>query len=120
MSDLAGLAAFVTGLIVGGSIAWLARGDTVRTLREHIRESRIAEALATDRLVHAWKEGAQIAPRPTPAAPPLQPLPKDLADHVNQWDDPEHKAMLEADIRARQARGLSSTAILMALDNEHP
>ena len=119
-ADLAALVAFLTGLIAGGSVAWLARGDTVRVLTAQLRESRLAEALATDRLVHAWKDGAHVPPRPVEPGPPPQPLPKDLQDYVNQWEDPEHRAEEEAKIRAMQARGLSSVAILMQLDNQHP
>ena len=112
--------AVVVGIVVGLVGGWYLTWPVTRVLRTELDRARKAEELATDRLVHAWKEGAQIPPRPTEPGPPLQPLPQDLADHVDQWDDPEHKAELEGHIRALQARGLSSTAILMHLDNEHP
>lgn len=118
--ELACLITFLTGLIVGGSVAWLARGDTIKALREHVKEARTAEALATDRLVHAWREGAQIPPRPTEPGPPPQPLPRDLADHIAQWDDPEHRAEQEAQIRALLATGRTPAAVLMHLENQHP
>ena len=115
------LIAYGVGGVLGSALAWFSRGETIRFLREQLEGARAAEALATDRLVHAWKDGAQIPPRPgEKPAVPLQPLPADLKAHVEQWDDAEHRAMLESDIRAMLGRGLSPVAVLMALDNQHP
>lgn len=107
-------------LALGAAAGWLARGDTVAVLRQQLHQAREAEAIATDRLVHAWKEGATIAPRPLEEIPPPQPLPAELQAELAQWEDSEHRIALEQRMRAGMQKGLSTTAILLDLDNLHP
>lgn len=118
MLDL--LAAWGLGLVLGGTLAWLARRDTIRALEEQVTWLRTQEALATDRLVHAWKEGATIPPRPPEPVPPPEPLPAVLQDELDQWEDSEHRVMLEAQMRAGLHAGKDTTRILLELDNSHP
>jgi len=113
------IVSFLIGLTTGGLVLWLAHRETATVLIEQLHRAQVAEAEATDRLVHAWREGATIPPRPQPI-PPVQPLPPDLQVELDQWEDQEHKVMLEAQMRAGMARGLSSTAVLLELDNLHP
>lgn len=110
------VAAYLLGVVTG----WLIYHREVVTLRQELRRAHAAETVATDRLVHAWKDGATIPPRPAEPVPPPLPLPKELLEYVAQWEDPEHRAMLEARFRAEMGAGKGATAILMALDNEHP
>ena len=108
------------GAALGALAAWLARADTIGVLRAELERARKAEEVATDRLVHAWKEGAVVPPRPSEPAPPPDPLPGPLLEEINQWEDGEHRAMLEAHFRQEMARGKSVPAILLELDNVHP
>lgn len=110
------LAAYLVGVMFG----WLMQRGSISVLREQLHDARQAEALATDRLLHAWKDGATIPPRPVELPPPPGPLPAELLEEINQWEDPEHRAMLEARFRAELATGKGVPAILLALDNEHP
>jgi hypothetical protein len=114
------LLAFGLGLLLGSVVAGLARGETVKFLREQLAQARKAEELATDRLVHAWKDGAQIPPRPSEPAPPPVVLPKDLQDYVAQWEDPEHRAEQEAQVRELLGTGRSPMAVLQYLEDQHP
>lgn len=114
------LASFGIGFGAGALVFWLARAELVRVLRGELAEARKAEAVATDRLVHAWKEGATIAPRPPDAVPPLEPLPAALQEELDQWEDAEHRVMLEAQMREGLRRGKDAVRILLELDNTHP
>lgn len=114
------LGAFLAGFGAGALVFWLARTELVRVLRAELVTARKAEALATDRLVHAWQEGATIPPRPPDEIPPPDPLPGALQDELNQWEDPEHRVMLEAQMREGLRRGKDPVRILLELDNTHP
>ncbi len=114
------LIAYGLGLVLGAAVAWLARRDTIDTLKEQVHWLREQEAIATDRLVHGWKEGATVAPRPLPELPKQEPLPSLLKDELQQWEDPEHRVTLEAEFRAMLGRGMTATAILKEMDNRHP
>lgn len=111
---------FLVGLVAGFAIAYLARRETIDVLLAQLGQARGAEALATDRLVHAWQEGARIPPRPAPEPEPVQPLPEILQKELDDWEDPEHRAMLEATMRAGLQKGQDPVRILMELDNLHP
>lgn len=119
-AELAAVAGFCAGLLVGGALLWLARSETVRVLDAQLEQARTAERVATDRLVHAWREGATVPPRPVEAAPPPEPLPSELQAELDQWEEPEHKAMLERKMRELIQAGRSTVAVLMELDNLHP
>ena len=114
------LIAGLVGAALGALAAWLARADTITVLKEQLEQARRAEEIATDRLVHAARDGAVVAPRPTPPIPPLQPLPKVLLDELRQWEDVEHRVELEGQMRNLMARGMNATAVLLALDDQHP
>ncbi len=114
------IASFIAGLAAGAIILWLARAETIRFLRAELQDARKAEQVATDRLLHAWKEGATIAPRPTETPPPPDPLPAVLQEEIDHWEDPEHRIMLEAQMREGIRRGKDTTRILLELDNLHP
>jgi hypothetical protein len=114
------IASFLVGLFLGAALLWWARGETIRVLREQLKQAREAEVVATDRLVNAWKEGEKVLPRPEEAPPPPEPLPADLQAELDQWEDVEHRVMLEAAMRDGMRRGLSTVAILLELDNMHP
>lgn len=117
---LAGAIGLVAGLLIGGALLWLSRSETVRVLTTQLEQARDAERVATDRLVHAWREGATIPPRPAEEAPPPDPLPETLQAELDQWEDPEHRAMLERKMRTLLQAGRDPVAVLMELDNLHP
>lgn len=108
------------GFAFGALAAWLARADTIHVLTVQLDNARAAEAIATDRMVHAAQAGAIVPPRPLPTPPPLQPLPSILRDELQQWEDPEHRIVLEGQMRNLMARGMDATAVLLTLDNQHP
>jgi hypothetical protein len=122
MSDLiAGAVIFALGAAFGAAAAWLARADTIAILREQLQQARHAEEVATDRLVHAWKAGATVAPRPLERAiPKPEPLPEPLQSEIDQWEDPETRVMLEARFREGLMIGKSVPSLLLELDNHHP
>lgn len=112
--------AWLLGIGIGALLAWWAQRPVIVLLEQQLAQSKKAEETATDRLVHAWREGATIPPRPSPPPPPLEPLPPELQQELNDWEDGEHRAILEAQMRAGLAQGKSSVAILLELDNRHP
>lgn len=114
------LVAVVAGLAAGAVLAWLAARAVIAQLEGAVDWHRKQEQVATDRLVHAWKDGAVVPPRPADPTPAPDPLPEELQTELDQWDDPEHRAMLEARMRDGLQRGRGVTAILMELDNLHP
>jgi hypothetical protein len=115
------LVALVIGLVVGGALAWLARGDTIARLERQVEWHREQEIVATDRLLHAWREDKIVVPaRPVEATPPPQPLPAALQEEVDQWENPETRAAIDEKIRGMLRRGWAPTRILLELDNHHP
>lgn len=114
------IVSFLIGLLAGAVILWLARSETIRVLRDQLHQAREAEVVATDRLVNAWKEGERVLPRPVELPPPPDPLPPELQAELDQWEDGEHRVMLEAQMRDGIRRGLGTVAILLELDNLHP
>lgn len=123
MTTVVALVLYGLGMaLLGGAIAAAFRGETIAVLREQLKIAREAEAVATDRLVHAWREDKSITipPRPAEPVPPPDPLPSDLQAEVDQWESPESRLIVEQKIRVMLARGLAPPAILLALDNEHP
>lgn len=114
------VAAVGVGLLLGAGLAGLAAWFVVRQLRSAVEWHRKQEQVATDRLVHAWKDGATIPPRPSEPIPPPEPLPSVLQEEIDQWEDGENRSMLEARMRAGLHAGLSPTAILLQLDDLHP
>lgn len=118
MSEL--FVGFVIGLVVGGVLAWLAREETLRLVKSELKEARKQEAIATDRLVHAWHAEAKIPPRPQEALLPPEPLPATLQAELDVWEDQEHRAMLEAQMRSMLRAGKDPVRILLELDNVHP
>lgn len=118
---LAGLIGFVVGVAAGFVVCRQGFGQTVRVLSDHLKWAREQEAIATDRLVHAWREdNATIAPRPPEPVPPPEPLPRVLQEEVDGWETPETRAVVEEKIRGMMRRGFNSTRILLELDNHHP
>lgn len=120
MNYLVAYVAGTVGILAGVALGILVGRDTIRVLEEQIKHLRTEVAVATDRLVHAWKEGATIPPRPLEAPLPLPVLASELQAEIDQWEDPTHRAEIEAEIRARMGRGEAAPAILLALDNHHP
>lgn len=114
------LVGHAVGLVLGATAAWLARRDTIRALEEQVTWLRTQEAIATDRLVHAWKEGATVPPRPAEEIPPPDPLPSVLQEELDQWEDQQHRVELELQMRAGLHAGKDPVRILMELDNSHP
>lgn len=97
--------ALVAGLIIGAALTWFVHRDELEYLRREL-------AQATDRLAHARIEkGAEIAPRPVEYEPP-EPLPAELQQIVNEWEDPESRAVTESKIRGWIAEGWGNEAIL--------
>lgn len=80
-------------------------------LRDAKREKKIAE----DRLYAAWKEGALIPPRPEPAdsAPeePPTPIPVELRDLVDRWEDDFARTKAEQELRHFLDEGWSEARI---------
>lgn len=111
----------VIGLLVGSLIGWYAREEVVRELKIRCAYLTKQEQVATDRLVHAWHEKATIQPRPTDEPLPApDPLPETLQDEVDQYEDPEARATIEAFIRSGLQKGKDPVRILLELDNIHP
>lgn len=118
MTDI--LLAVGVGLLVGVGLAGLAAWLVIRQLNAAVEWHRKQEQVATDRLVHAWKDGATIPPRPSEPVPSPEPLPSVLQEELDQWEDGEHRTALEAHMRRGLHEGLGTTAILLGLDNLHP
>jgi hypothetical protein len=105
-------ASLLVGLCLGAlGVWWLQRQELVY-LRAELK-------VATDRLVHAWKEGAVISPRPVETVP-VAPLPPELLDAVNEWESPESRLAEEAAFREKLAHGWGVKAILKERENNHP
>lgn len=117
---LEGLVVYLVVAALSALASWLAREETVRLLKREVERAQKAEAVATDRLVHAWREGAVVPARPSPPLPPQDPLPGPLAEEVAAWEDPEHRHVLAERMRFELAKGKSIPTILLELDNEHP
>lgn len=92
----------LVGVLAGGGfVYWLTRGVEARAL------------LAEDRLYAAWKEGADIPPRPVESEEvDTSPLPGQLQVIVDDWDAPETRAVLEHAIRRQLADGFKPPAVM--------
>jgi flagellar biosynthesis/type III secretory pathway M-ring protein FliF/YscJ len=110
----------VISLTVGLVLGWLMIFPLVRLLRHEREEARKAEQVATDRLLAAWRDGAVVPPRPSESVPPPDPLPVELQEEINQWEDPEHRQALEMEFRTRLGQGLGVAAILREQEDRHP
>jgi hypothetical protein len=107
-------AAVLVGLIAGALGAWFVQQGELRYLRREL-------SVAQDRLLHAWREDkATIPPRPPEQLPPPPPLPPDLQEVVDDWEDPESRAVQESQIRQMMDAGWKTMAILKHLENQHP
>ena len=98
----------VLGLLLGGTAIWFVQRPRILYLERELRT-------ATDRLVHAWKEGAVIPAREVEEPEPVA-IPKDLQEEIDQWDDPESKAVARAQIEQMLREGKSQALILRALE----
>lgn len=102
------------GLAAGALGVWLLQREELTYLRKEL-------AIAQDRLVHAWKEGAVIAPRPAEPIKAPDPLPQELRDCVNEWESPEARAAEEAKLRDLYfTKGLNVLSILRLREENHP
>lgn len=105
--------AFALGLLLGAGLVWLSRDREMAYLRTEL-------ATAHDRLLHAWKEGAVIPPRPTEIEPPPK-LPGELQAVVDEWESAEARQAMELKLRRMHfEQGQGVQAILRTLENEHP
>jgi hypothetical protein len=80
------------------------------------RDAAIAKAdEATNRLLAAWREGYSI---PEPEADPIEedPLPRELAEWLTQWEGADAQAKWEAELRRQLAKGRTVDQILMDLE----
>lgn len=112
METLGSVILFATGAMLGAVSVWLLREREMHFLRTEL-------TMASDRLLHAWKDGATIPPRPVEVAPP-PPLPPQLMELVTEWESPEARATMEAKLRGLYFdRGWGVTAILKQQENEH-
>lgn len=104
----------LVGLLLGASGCWWLQRAEIRYLRDELR-------IASDRLLHAWRDDkAVIPPRPVPVEPP-KPLPPELADMVAEWESPEAQAAMETKLRGLYFdRGWGVQAILRQAEDEHP
>ena len=102
--------ALLAGLLLGGGSVWWLQRDELARLRADKRE-------AEDRLFYGFKhESLTPAPRAVEIKP-LEALPKELLDEVNQWEDPETRAAEESRLRAMYFdRGMGVQAILRELE----
>ena len=93
------------GLALGSLLTWLVHRGELGYLREELKvaHAQIAHAVIED--------GALIPPRIEPVEP-IKPLSKKLQECVEQWDEPESRAVEEAKIRGWQGEGWGEKAIL--------
>ena len=93
------------GLTLGSLLTWLVHRGELGYLREELKvaHAQIAHAVIQER--------ALIPPRIEPVEP-IKPLTKELQDCVDQWDEPESRAVEEAKIRGWLADDHSIKSIL--------
>lgn len=109
------------GFAVGAAMVYL----LLRPVRVHLERElayyRKELATAQDRLLHAWRDDkAIIPPRPLEIRAP-EKLPVELQAVVDEWEDPESRAVMEQKVRNLHfARGLGVMGVLKALEDEHP
>jgi hypothetical protein len=97
---------------LGALAAWL--GGVRTALVSELRRERARADTAEDRLYAAWKEGHVIPPRPEsmPAPEPPAPIPAELRDLVDRWDDPLAREKAELELRGLLTQGRSVASIL--------
>jgi hypothetical protein len=99
----------VIGFLTGAVTVW-------RLYAPMLEQAHKAEATATDRLVAAWHDGAQIPPREEDlvdhAPEPLHPV---VQDYVDQFD-PAGRAVYEAKARSLMAQNVEPHEIEARLD----
>lgn len=106
---------FAAGILLGGAaVWWLQRQELTHLRREY--------QIATDRLLHAWKaDNAVIPPRPPTEIKAIPKLPSELQATVDEWEDPESRAIMEQKVRHLHfERGLGVLGVLKELENDHP
>lgn len=101
------------GLAAGAAGVWLLQREELTYLRKEL-------AIAQDRLLHAWREDkAVIAPRPVDLQP-IEKLPPELQECVDEWESPEARVAEESRLRARLGAGWGVQAILREREDQHP
>lgn len=105
---------FTAGLLLGGAAVWWLQRQELTYLR---KENQVA----TDRLLHAWREEkAVIPPRPQEVRA-VPKLPSELQATVDEWETEESRAVMEQRIRHLHFdRGMGVMAVLKQLEDEHP
>ena len=98
-------ATLLAGLLIGALATWLLMREDLTYLRD---ELRVAHA----QIAHAvMSEGAQVPPRIEEIEPP-KPLTSELQACVDEWEDPESRAVEELKIRGWLAEGRAIKSIL--------
>lgn len=99
------LAAAFAGLALGYALCYLGYHAERKYLRD---ELRVAHAQIAHAVIH---EHAAVPPRLEPVPPP-EPLSSALREAIEEWEDPESRAIQESKIRNWQAEGWGEAAIL--------
>ena len=95
----------VLGMILGAVLVYLLTDEERKYLRA---ELKAAHAQIAHAVIH---EQAQIPAR-TEEVEPVKPLPSELQAVVDDWDEPESRAVEEAKIRSYLAGGHGIPSIL--------
>lgn len=102
--------ALLAGLILGAGGCWFLQRAELVYLRKEL-------AIAQDRLLHAWRDEKAVIPARPSEPTKMLPLPKELQEAVDEWDDPETKAAIASKLReAHFDRGLGILAALKELE----
>jgi hypothetical protein len=96
--------AFAVGLVLGVTLTYYVHREEVRYLRH---ELRVAHAQIAHAVIH---ERAMVPARVEPVPEP-EPLPGELRDIIDEWEDPESRAVQEARVRGWLAEGWGVPAI---------
>lgn len=112
MSALHCMGGWVLAGGLGALAAWF--GGRFEMVAAELRRERARADQAEDRLYAAWKDGHQVPPRPEETVPqePPAPIPADLRDLVDRWDDPFAREKAELEIRGLLTQGRSAASIL--------
>lgn len=103
----------LVGLLLGAGGTWWLREREMGWLRKEL-------TLATDRLAHAHiDKGALIPPRPVEVKP-VEPLPTEIQELVNEWESLETRERMAAKYRAQLDEGRSIMSILRDAQDGHP
>lgn len=117
---------YLTVALIGGAFIGFLLGQhtehetgqrLVDYLKAELAHYRKQYDVATDRLVHAHlEERALIPPRPVEPKPIL-PLPPELQQIVDEWENPEVRANVAARIQRMLDEGRGVPAIMRSFEN---